>query len=318
MMPEGRNTNEKIERIRQRKLQRQKQERIRILVLLATVVVVVVLIILGIKALVGNDSEEQTVKRPEPVNLMLYGAEQKPDTQHENFVYTDAVKRPFKHSDNENFDRLATVKANTEQKVCYLTFDDGPNLSITPQVLDVLRRYDVKATFFMVGTLIESNPDMARRVYEEGHLIANHSYSHNYKNIYASTDDFMTEIQTTEGLIKGVLDTEEEYFPLVRFPGGSHNAGTYKESKKLIKEHLNSIGFYHCDWNSLNGDAEGAKKDADGLFAYFKKNTDTKKSVVVLMHDTVTKQATVDSLPDIIEYMKSNGYVFLRLDEDIN
>ena len=318
MMREGRNTSDSIERIRQRKLQRQKQERIRLLVLLIIFVVIVLLIILGIKALVGKDSEEETMKRPEPVNLMLYGAEQEQNIQNENFVYTEAIKRPVKHSDSENFDRLATIKANNEQKVCYLTFDDGPNLSITPQVLDVLRRYDVKATFFMVGTLIESNPDMARRVYEEGHLIANHSYSHNYKNIYASTDGFMTEINTTEGFIKGVLDSEEEYFPLVRFPGGSHNAGQYKESKQFIKEHLKSIGFYHCDWNSLNGDAEGAKKDADGLFSYFKKNTDTKKSVVVLMHDTVTKQATVDSLPDIIEYMKSNGYVFLRLDEDIN
>lgn len=318
MVRDGHNVSQNIEKIKQRKLQRQKQERIRVFSVLAIFCVLILLIILGIKALTGKNSADESAKRPEPVKLMLYSGEQKQNIENENFVYQEPVKVPQKHTADENYDRLAAIKAIGDRRVCYLTFDDGPNISITPQVLDVLRRYDVKATFFMVGTLIESNPDIARRVYEEGHLIANHSYSHNYKKIYASTEDFMTEIAATEGIIKDVLDTETEYFPLVRFPGGSYNSGIYKESKQSIKEHLGDVGFYYCDWNTLNGDAEGSKKDADGLFAYFKKYTNTKKPAVVLMHDAVTKQATVDSLPKIIEYMKDNGYVFLRLDEDMN
>lgn len=306
-----------INRIKARKKERERIARIRILGVVAILFVLVFLIAFCITSIINAFKRNKPLPKPEPVNLMSYNEILLEDTKKENFVYVEPIKQPVKH-ENGVSDRLESVKgAQSEEKLCYLTFDDGPNNSVTTQVLDVLRKYDVKATFFMVGALIESNPDVARRVFEEGHLIANHSYSHNYKNIYASTDAFMNEVSTTEALIKAALDSESDYFPLVRFPGGSHYAGTYKESKKLIKENLGTNGFYFCDWNSLNGDAEGAKKDADGLFEYFKKTTNIDKNVVVLMHDAVNKQATVDSLPQIIEYMLDNGYTFLRLDEDI-
>ncbi len=306
-----------INRIKARKKERERIARIRILSVIAILAVFVFLIIFGITSIINAFKKNKPLPKPEPVNLMSYNEELREVTKKENFVYVEPVKRPVKHQDGAS-DRLESIKnSQSEEKLCYLTFDDGPNNSVTTQVLDVLRRYDVKATFFMVGALIESNPDVTRRIFEEGHLLANHSYSHNYKNIYSSADAFMTEIKSTEALIKEALDSDADYFPLVRFPGGSHYAGTYKEPKKLIKEHLGTQGFYFCDWNSLNGDAEGAKKDADGLFEYFKKTTNTDKNVVVLMHDAVNKQATVDSLPKIIEYMVDNGYTFLRLDEDI-
>lgn len=307
--------NKNIERIKQRKRQRELIDRLRLLSVLIIAVLILVLIIYGVTSLVSLIKSLKPAPKPEPVHLMSYNSELLENLENENFVYTEPIKKPVKHTFDGVNDRLSSVKAQTGAKICYLTFDDGPNISITPQVLDVLRRYDVKATFFMVGTLIESNYDVARRIHEEGHLLANHSYSHNYKNLYSSTDAFMTEISKTEELIKSVTDTDEEYYPLIRFPGGSYNAGTYKEQKQLIKEHLNALGYYHCDWNSLNGDAEGTRKDADGLFEYFKKNTNTNKNAVVLMHDAISKQATVDSLPKIIEYMKENGYTFLRLDE---
>ncbi len=308
--------NENLERIKQRKKVRERKERINLIVVLLSIVLIISLLVFGIVSLVNFIKSLKPEPKPEPVNLMSYNSVMLENTENENFVYTEPLKRPIKYEFNGTNDRLQSVKESSNTKICYLTFDDGPNLSITPQVLDVLRRYDVKATFFVVGSLVESNPDMARRIFEEGHLIANHSYSHNYKNLYSSTDSFMTEIKKTEELIKGIIDSEEDYFPLVRFPGGSYNAGTYKEQKQIIKEHLNSNGYYYCDWNSLNGDAEGALKGgADGLFEYFKKNTSISKPAVVLMHDAVTKQATVDALPRIIEYMKNNGYTFLRLDE---
>ena len=311
------NINNNIERIKQRKKERERKERLRLIAVLLGAVVVISLIVFSVVSLVKFIQSLKPEPKPLPVNLMSYNSVILENTENENFVYTEALKRPVKYEFDGTNDRLESVRAKASQKVCYLTFDDGPNLSITPQVLDVLRKYDVKATFFVVGALVESNPDVARRIFEEGHLLANHSYSHNYKDLYSSTDSFMTEIQKTEELIKGVGDTEEDYFPLIRFPGGSYNAGTYKEQKQIIKAHLNTQGFYYCDWNSLNGDAEGARKDADGLFEYFKKNTSVGKPAVVLMHDAVTKQATVDSLPKIIEYMLNNGYTFLRLDENL-
>lgn len=311
------NSNKNIERIKQRKKEREREERLRLVAVLLGVILVISLVVFGICSLVKFIQSLKPEPKPLPVSLMSYNSEILENTENENFVYTEPVKRPVKYDFDGTNDRLESVRAKASQKVCYLTFDDGPNLSITPQVLDVLRKYDVKATFFMVGALVESNFDVARRIFEEGHLLANHSYSHNYKNLYSSTDSFMTEITKTEELIKSVGDSEEDYFPIIRFPGGSYNAGTYKEQKQLIKEHLNTKGYYYCDWNSLNGDAEGARKDADGLFEYFKKNTVIGKPAVVLMHDAVTKQATVDSLPKIIEYMLDNGYTFLRLDENL-
>lgn len=313
MANDNRSVRQNLEKMRrQREIRRRRQ---RIQRMRAAVLACLIIGVIAVIASCNREPKKENAKAVEKVKLMTYDSEPEQSIENEHFVYTEPTECPARHENGERFDRLATAKENP-RKVCYLTFDDGPNNSITPQVLDVLRRYDVKATFFMVGTLIESNSDMARRVYEEGHLLANHSYSHNYKNIYASTESFMTEIEKTEDLIKDVLDSEDEYFPLVRFPGGSYNAGSYKEVKQTIKERLNEESFYYCDWNSLNGDAEGAKKDADGLFEYFKKNTNTEKTAVVLMHDTVTKQATVDCLPRLIEYMRSKGYVFLRLDEE--
>lgn len=309
--------NQNIELIKQRKKERERKELLRLIAVFAGVILVISFVIFSIVSLVKFIQSLKPEPKPAPVNLMSYNSEILENTENENFIYKEPLKKPVKYEFDGQSDRLESIRAKSGDKVCYLTFDDGPNLSITPQVLDVLRRYDVKATFFVVGSLVESNFDVARRIVEEGHLLANHSYSHNYKNLYSSTESFMTEIQKTEELIKSVNNSEEDSFPLIRFPGGSYNAGTYKEQKQIIKEYLNTKGYYYCDWNSLNGDAEGSRKDADGLFEYFKESTNVEKPAVVLMHDAVTKQATVDSLARIIEYMSDNGYTFLRLDENL-
>ena len=106
-------------------------------------------------------------------------------------VQTNTLNIPPATEEN---DLLQIVKDSVQEKRCYLTFDDGPTENITPQILDTLRKYNIKATFFEVGSLIDSNFDMARRVYEEGHLIANHSDGHNYEKLYASTDTFINEV----------------------------------------------------------------------------------------------------------------------------
>lgn len=216
-------------------------------------------------------------------------------------------------SEENDLLKIATNREG-EEKICYLTFDDGPTTSITPQILDVLRRYDVKATFFEVGSLINRNMDMARRVYEEGHLIANHSYSHEYKELYASSESFMSEVTQTYEKIKEATG-EEEPFKLIRFPGGSYNAGSYGAKKQEYKKSLAEEGFYQVDWNALNGDAEGGKKNAAQLLEGLKSSAGTKQNIVVLMHDAAGKQSTVDALGSIIEWCMEQGYEFRRLDE---
>lgn len=208
--------------------------------------------------------------------------------------------------------KIATEAKGTEGKICYLTFDDGPTKEVTPKVLDVLKEYNVKATFFMLGTMLEANPDIAKRAYEEGHLLANHSYSHKYKELYASEESFLAEIKKVEGLIQNI--TGEEPFPLMRFPGGGHNAGTYGEQKQRYKLALQREGYYFADWNALNGDAEGVNVGAEQLLARLKE-TATQQHIVVLMHDATIKKTTPQALPGMIEYLKEQGYEFRRLDQ---
>lgn len=217
---------------------------------------------------------------------------------------------------SEENDLLNVLKDSGQVKKCYLTFDDGPTENITPQILDTLRKYNIKATFFEVGSLIEKNPDMARRVYEEGHLIAGHSYSHDYNKLYATEESFRSEVEKTYDIISSVVDEGDEMFKLMRFPGGSYNAGDHASEKQVYKKTLAKMGFYHVDWNTLNGDAEGKKKNAAELLEYLKKNTSTKlNNLVVLMHDASAKQATADALESIIQYLADEGYTFHRLDD---
>ena len=213
-------------------------------------------------------------------------------------------------------DLLTILKNSGQSKRCYLTFDDGPTTNITPQILDTLRRYNIKATFFEVGSLIKANPDMARRVYEEGHLIANHSQNHEYAELYASTENFMNEINECYEVIKSVTDGEEP-FKLVRFPGGGFNssADSYAPVKQAAKESLKEQGFYFCDWNTLNGDAEGKTKNASELLTYLQENSAGYNNLVVLMHDAAAKQATADYLGSAIEWLTEQGYTFHRLDD---
>lgn len=211
-------------------------------------------------------------------------------------------------------DLLTAINKPDGVKTCYLTFDDGPTNSITPRILDTLRRYNVKATFFAVGSLLEANPDMARREYEEGHFIANHSYAHNYSNLYADETAFMNEINQTFTLIKGIVG-KENYPKIFRFPGGGYNAGKYGEAKQRYKEVLKNNGIRYCDWNALNGDAEGGTPSAEQLIERVKKTTNGKEDVVILMHDAATKATTADALPQVIEYLMGEGYSFRTLDK---
>ena len=210
-------------------------------------------------------------------------------------------------------DILKGLNMEDGEKVAYLTFDDGPTLTVTPKILDTLRRYNVKATFFQVGSLIEENPDMARRVYDEGHLLANHSYAHNYSKLYATEESFITEIEKTYQLIQNVSGNEN-YPKVFRFPGGGYNTGTWGANKQKYKEVLASKGIRYCDWNALNGDAEGGTQTAAQLLERVK-STAKKEDIVILMHDAAAKKTTAEALPDIIEYLISQGYAFKRLDE---
>lgn len=219
---------------------------------------------------------------------------------------------PPASEENDLLKIARNAQGTSGEKICYLTFDDGPTKEVTPKVLEVLKKYNVKATFFCLGKMLEANRDIAETEAKEGHLLANHSYAHEYKDLYATSESFMGEIDKTEALIADICG--EEPFKLIRFPGGSYNAGDHAAEKQVYKQKLKENGYYYVDWNCLNGDAESALKSVDSLVSKVK-NTATEDNIVVLMHDAAAKTTTPEALGQIIEYLKSKGYSFKRLDE---
>ena len=219
---------------------------------------------------------------------------------------------PPASEENDLLKIARNAQGTSGEKICYLTFDDGPTKEVTPKVLEVLKKYNVKATFFCLGKMLEANRDIAETEVKEGHLLANHSYAHEYKDLYATSESFMGEIDKTEALIADICG--EEPFKLIRFPGGSYNAGDHAAEKQVYKQKLKENGYYYVDWNCLNGDAESALKSVDSLVSKVK-NTATEDNIVVLMHDAAAKTTTPEALGQIIEYLKSKGYSFKRLDE---
>ncbi|HEY9061703.1 MAG TPA: polysaccharide deacetylase family protein [Pseudobacteroides sp.] len=197
-----------------------------------------------------------------------------------------------------------------DEKVAYLTFDDGPTYKITPQVLKILDGFDIKATFFVLGEMCSLNPGILRDVQAAGHLISNHTYSHDYDKIYKSPNTFISELVKCEETIASVLGNQWNANKIIRFPGGSFD-------KKLapIKEEIKKKGYISYDWNALNGDAEGIKVPAKKLVNNIVKSIEGKDSIIVLMHDSSGKETTVESLPQIISILKEKGFVFKTLDQ---
>ena len=235
---------------------------------------------------------------------------QKSNKKDPDFIFNGYV---YPMPPEKNSDILLDLPVGDDKKTAYLTFDDGPNTTVTPKVLDVLRRYNIKATFFVVGTLIEANPQVARRIYDEGHFLANHSYSHNYTELYADSGAFMNQINKTQELIDDITG-RQDYKKVIRFPGGGYNTGTYGEKKQEYKEQLIKEGYRYCDWNSLTGDAESSSPSVTSIISRLKASSKDKEDVVVLMHDALSKSVTAKTLPDVIEYFISQGYEFDTLD----
>lgn len=204
--------------------------------------------------------------------------------------------------------KLAEKKANG--KIAYLTFDDGPSEKVTPEILDILSEYDIKATFFVVGNMAEKYPEILKRTYEEGHKIGNHSYSHNYGYIYKNSTNFLKDLEKADRVLKDILG-EEFDSKIMRFPGGS-----FGKHKAPMKKAVTDAGYQYIDWNALNGDAEGLNMSKRQLINRLKETTRNKKNLVILMHDTDAKETTVKALREILDYLISQGYAFGVIDEN--
>lgn len=206
-------------------------------------------------------------------------------------------------------ERHVSVVVGDNQKVMYLTFDDGPS-AYTKRLLDVLDQYNVKATFFVTGQNLDY-VDMIGEAYRRGHTIALHTYSHDY-SIYSSAEDYYADLQKIQDIV--VEQTGEEA-KIVRFPGGTSNttSGKYCEGiMSFLAKDLEEKGYEYCDWNVSSGDGGGAHDEATVLQNVMNFSSGIRKAIV-LQHDT--QGFSVDAVDDIILYARSQGYLLLPLTE---
>lgn len=210
--------------------------------------------------------------------------------------YTDKWKQSVEHI------------YTSDKKRAFLTFDDGPS-DVTPMILDTLKQENIRATFFVLGQRVEQKPDMVKRMYDEGHFIANHGYSHVYDSIYSSKEAVLDEFNKCNTAVQNAIGDNEYNSHLFRFPGGSVG-GKYADLKLQAKDLLKQNGVESVDWNALNGDAETNDLSLEFELERLQSTTQGKNSVVILMHDSPLKKVTAESLSQLIGYLRNAGYEF--------
>lgn len=204
--------------------------------------------------------------------------------------------------------RVVTVKSKTGG-IIYLTFDDGPG-PYTAELLDVLKKYNVKATFFVTGA---GDDAMLTREYNEGHAIGLHTFSHNYSYIYASIDNFFEDLYKVQNRVRNA--TGYTSF-LMRFPGGSSNTVSARYDGKThimtkLASEVENRGFTYFDWNVTSGDA-GETTSTDQIVENVTSRLIKNGKSIVLQHDV--KNFSVAAVERIIQYGLANGYTFATLD----
>ena len=225
------------------------------------------------------------------------------------------ILSPINIEDTSMDDNCEKNNVDKEKKIVYLTFDDGPSKN-TELILDILKENNVHATFFIISPYIEPHIEFIKRAYEEGNAIGNHTADHEFKYVYTCEESFFKSFNKQQDFIKEVTGNECTIF---RFPGGSHNTivknSRGKDFTKNITSKLNEKGVNVYDWNVDSGDAKGNNIPASTLIQNVSreikdKDGNYKNPAIILMHDCMTKNTTVEALPGIISLLKDAGYDF--------
>lgn len=216
-----------------------------------------------------------------------------------------------KESEEETNDK---VEENSEEfdsrKKVFLTFDDGPS-NLTPEVLEILEKNNVKATFFTIGKSVEQKPELIKQTYDEGHMVLPHTHSHQY-SIYSSFESYYKDLELVEQAIEDVLDFDIP--KILRFPGGSSNHSSFEyggeQFMPQLTKDIKNKGYYYIDWNVLSGDASSDYDKKDKLISNVINGAKNKDFIVILFHDTARNTAMAEALPEIISQLKNQEYTF--------
>ena len=259
---------------------------------------------------VENDieDEENIVEEPvePPVTTNAPKAESRDVSKFPKHDVNAAIDSQLPQYSDEIAQNVVNVYFEKTKKV-YLTFDDGPSAR-TPEILDILNKYGVKATFFVLGSNVDQKPELVKREYDEGHFIAIHSYTHIYSQVYASPQATLDEYNRTLESVRKAIGVPNYNPHLFRFPGGS-SGGPYDEVKREAIELLKQNEITHTNWNCLTGDAAGSTT-IEEMWNQLNETAEGDDNLVVLMHDAGDKQITVEFLPQLIEKYQKEGYEF--------
>lgn len=224
----------------------------------------------------------------------------------------DRLQKQLEEKERQLQLRTEALTDHPEKPNVYLTFDDGPSQN-TDKILDVLAQENVRATFFCIAREGTENAARYQRIAQEGHTLAIHSYSHDYRSIYADMDSFKEDVTGISDFIFGVTGVVPEFY---RFPGGSSNNVSQVSMKKCIR-YIKKKGLTYFDWNAQNDDATGKPYSSSQLVERAMKSVKAAgENVVLLMHDEKTKTATAESLPELIQILKEEGYDILPITKE--
>lgn len=306
---------------------------IRLIIIISTAVIVSTILLKSINTISLGAGKDNNINNKENINI-IRDEEQEVVKQEKNeeidtieggTVSNEVIYLPLDADENatdarevQNMLTYWDYQREDRKKIAYLTFDDGPSEYVTDEILDVLKEKDVKATFFVLGSMVDQNDyakEALKRIVEEGHAIGNHGYCHRYEILYpgntVNVENFMADMQKSENAMKEVLGSNFST-NVIRFPGGHGSWNT-----TAIDSVLEEQGYSYIDWNTLNGDAEGQGVSPDTLLTRLQETVSdldgNNDVIVVLMHDTDKKQSTAQYLSNAIDYLRSQGYEFKTL-----
>lgn len=207
---------------------------------------------------------------------------------------------------NTTFIAYASSDIPQEEKVIYLTFDDGISKQVTENIVDILNSENVKGTFFLIGSTLADNKDCLNKIIKSGHSVGLHSYSHNRNKVYSSKENFVSEMKKCDDTLFELTGTRST---IIRFPFGTTN-NSFKMTKDW-ESYIHKNNFKIFDWNVDTNDGSNPKNSSYNIY---KASLSKKNTVILLMHSTNLNKNSALALKEVIKYYKEKGYTFKAID----
>ena len=236
----------------------------------------------------GSEADFYEEDVPGELSAQVVSTDKTPSVSREKLTGDDIKNLSL--SDEELYDGYRKI---------YLTFDDGPS-SNTDAILDILKEYDVKATFFVVQHEGRNFERLYRRIVDEGHSLGMHSCTHVYTDLYSDRDAFMEDTEKLRNFLYLVTGVESDIY---RFPGGSTNRATTMDMH-VFADALSEEGIVFFDWNVSSRDATAGGASRESIISTVEREISKHGESIILFHDLGSKTTTVEALPAIIEYIQ--------------